>query len=136
MAQSNLPTIQRLKYEDYADAKDWQTALQQFINTLKLFVNPVYSILNCNITYQNLTVPKLYSQMITATSPTTFNFINPLSILPSAVILGNVYVVPNFNIHPAVATQVYWHAANNTIFIDDIVGLTAGVKYFVQLVIL
>lgn len=136
MAQSNLPTVQRFKYEDYADAKDWQTALQQFISALNLFVNPVYTILNGQVTYQNLTVPQLYSQMITAATPTTFNFINPLIIQPSAILLGNVYVAPNFNVHPTVVVQPMWHCSQNTIYIDDIIGLTPGTKYFIQLVIL
>jgi|ERR1700676_1548773 len=132
---SNLPTTQRFKYEDYAEAKDWQEALQKFINAVNLFVNPVYTILNGNVTYQNLTIPKLYSQLVTGATPTTFNFTNPLLIQPSAVIIGNIYIPPNFNIHPTVVTQVYWHADNTTIFIDDIVGLTVGTKYFIQLVV-
>src|ERR1700691_367790 len=106
MAQSNLPTVTRLKYEDYADAKDWQTALQQLINSLNLFIGPVYTILNGQVTYQNLTLPQLYSQNIVATATTQFNFVNPLIIQPSAVILGNCYIVPNQNQHPTVATQV------------------------------
>ena len=136
MAQSNLPTVTRLKYEDYADAKDWQTALQQLINALNLFIGPVYTLLNGQVTYQNLTIPQLYSQKIVGASPTIFNFVNPLIIQPSAVILGNVYIVPNPNQHPAVATQVYWHCSQNIIYVDDIVGLTPGINYFVELVIL
>lgn len=136
MAQSNLPTVTRLKYEDYADAKDWQTALQQLINALNLFIGPVYTLLNGQVTYQNLTIPQLYSQKIIGATPTTFNFVNPLIILPSAIILGNVYIVPNQNVHPTVCCQVMWHCSNNIIYIDDIIGLTVGVNYFVQLVIM
>jgi hypothetical protein len=136
VAQSNLPTVQRFKYEDYADAKDWQTALQQFIASVNLFAEPVYSLLNGRVTYQNLTVPKLYTQNITGATPTIFNFVNPLSILPSAVMLGNVYVFPNFNVHPTVVVQPMWHCTDNVIFIDDVIGLTPGVKYSLTLVVM
>ena len=135
MAQSNLPTVTRLKYEDYADAKDWQAALQQLINALNLFIGPVYTLLNGQVTYQNLTLPQLYSQTITATTTTTFNFVNPMIIQPSAVWLGNVYIVPNQNQHPTTPIQVMWHCSGNVIYIDNVIGLTAGIQYFLQLVI-
>jgi hypothetical protein len=135
MAQSNLPTVQRLKYEDYSDAKSWQQALQQFIATLNLFVNPVYNILNGQVTYQNLTAPQIVTYTVTAATPTSFSFTNPLIIVPGAVILGNVYIPPNFNQHPAVACEVMWHFSGNTIYVDDVVGLTPGIKYTLVMVV-
>lgn len=134
-SQSNLPTIQRFKYEDYARATDWQQAFQLLINSLNLFVTPVYNILNSGITYMNLQVPQLFTKVVTAGSTTTFSFVNPLAIQPSAVLLGNVWTgIPST--HPASACSVFWHYTNNTIQIDNIIGLTSGTQYTIVLVVL
>lgn len=133
--QSNLPTVQRLKYEDYARATSWQMALQLLINSLNLFMTPVYNILNGGVTYANLTVPQTYVKIVTAGATTSFTFVNPLAIAPSAVILGNCWAgVPS--VHPAVALQIYWHYTGGTIVVDNIVGLTSGTQYTITLVIL
>lgn len=133
--QSNLPTVQRLKYEDYARYQDFKSALQALINEINLFMTPTYNILNGGVTYMNLTVPQTFTKVITAASPTTFTFVNPLTIQPSAVLIGNCWTgVPST--HPAVALQVYWHPVGNTIQIDNIVGLTSGTQYTIVLVIL
>lgn len=132
---SNLPSIQRLKFEDYSRAEDWKQATQSLVNSLNLFMTPVYDILNGGVTYANLTVPKIYSAVITGASPTSFTFVNPLLIQPQAVIVGNCWTGLT-STHPAVALQVYWHISGNTIIIDDIVGLTVGIQYNVVLVVL
>lgn len=135
ITQSNLPTVQRLKYEDYARAPNWQQAMQALVNSLNLFMTPVYNILNGGVTYLNLTVPQTFTKVITASSPTSFTFVNPLSIPPSAVILGNCWSsIPST--HPAVALQPFWHYSNGSIIIDDIIGLTSGTQYTITLVIL
>lgn len=133
--QSNLPSIQRLKYEDYARAGNWQQAIQSLVNALNLFMTPVYDILNGGVSYPNLTVPQIYEKVITASATTTFTLVNPLSIQPSAVVVGNCWTGLQ-STHPAVALQVYWHITGNTIIIDNIIGLTAGTQYHVTLVIL
>ena len=132
---NNLPSIQRLKYEDYADAKSWQDAMQGLISSLNLFISPVYQIINGDIGYQNLAVPKTFTQVITASTTTTFNFTNPLHMNATAVILGNVYIGTKRDSHPAVVCQVMWHQAGPTIFIDNVIGLTSGVSYTLSLVI-
>lgn len=133
--QSNLPTIQRLKYEDFARATTWQQGIQLLVNALNLFMTPVYDILNGGVTYSNLTIPQTYTTVITAAATTTFTFINPLSIQPKAVIVGNCWTGLQ-STHPAVALQVFWHYTGNTIIIDNIVGLTPATEYTVVLVIL
>lgn len=133
--QSNLPTIQRLKYEDYARNGTWQQAVQALVNSLNLFMTPVYDILNGGVTYMNLTVPKTFTKVITAASPTTFSFVNPLAIAPSAVLVGNVWTgIPST--HPSGAVSVFWHPTGSAIVIDDVVGLTSGTQYNLTLVIL
>ena len=134
-AQSNLPTVQRLKYEDYARSGTWQQAVQALVNSLNLFMTPVYDILNGGVTYTNLTAPQTYTTTITAGTATTFTFVNPLSIQPSGVLIGNCWTGLQ-STHPAVALQVYWHYSGNSIIVDDIIGLTSGIQYQVTLVIL
>lgn len=132
---SNLPTVQRLKFEDFSRAKDWQEGMQLLINSLNLFITPTYNMMNGGIAYQNLQAPQIYTKTITASATTTFTLVNPLVIAPSAVLIGNCWSgIPTT--HPAVALQVYWHYANNLITIDNIVGLTAATTYQITLVVL
>lgn len=132
---SLLPQVQRLRWEDYADATGWQTAMQSLINNLNLFITPTYNVLNGQEGYQNIVAPQLFTKVITGASPTTFTFVNPLSIAPSAVIVGNCWTgIPST--HPAVALQVFWHYTGGNIVIDNVVGLTTGTVYSVTLVIL
>lgn len=129
--QSNLPSVNRFKFEDFPGAPDW---FAQFINQFNLFSGPVYSILNRGVGYQNLVAPQIYKQTILGAAPTVFQFTNPLSIQPSAVTLGNVwYGIPSQ--HPAVACQVMWHESGNVIYIDDVIGLTPGTMYNLTLVV-
>lgn len=134
-SNSNLPTVQRLKYEDYARAGNWQEATQLLVNALNLFITPTYDILNGGVTYSNLTAPKIYTTVVTAGATTTFSFVNPLLIQPQAVVLGNVWSGIRSN-HPAVVTQAYWHIEGNTIVVDNVIGLTSGTQYSITLVIL
>lgn len=124
---SNLPTLQRIKFEDYKDAPAW---FSSFLTSLNLFMNSIYNIVNGQVGYQNLVAPQIVMQTVTADTPTTMSFSNPLSIVPSVVILGNVYTFPaNFSIHPSTPTTAFWHFSNNTVYIDDVTGLTPGIKY-------
>lgn len=133
--QSNLPTLQRLKYEDYSRATDWQQAMQLLVNALNLFITPTYDILNGGIDYRNFATPQKYTTVVTAGATTTFSFVNPLSIQPEAVVIGNCWTGIR-STHPAVALQVYWHIQGNTIVVDNIIGLTSGTQYSITLVIL
>lgn len=132
--QSNLPTNQDFKYENYKDAPEW---FAQFLNSLNLFVGPVYNILNGGVNYQNLTIPKLFTKVFTspASGPVTFNFPNPLRINPSVVLIGNLYEGTTTSVHPTNATIPYWHLSQNVIYIDDIPNLTAATTYIVTLAI-
>lgn len=125
---SNLPSIQRIKFEDYKDAPDW---FAHFLDTLNLFMTAIYGIVNRGITYANLAVIQPFQFQFTPGATVGFKFANPVVGVPNSVILGNVYVGDQLQNHPAVATQVYWHYSQGFIYIDSIVGLTAGVKYTV-----
>lgn len=133
--QSNLPTFQGFKFENYPGAEEW---FAQFLQSLNLFVLPVYNILNGGVTYQNLSIPKIYTVTITtpASGSVTFNFANPLRITPSAVLLGNVYETPTPDTHPSSPAQVYWHYSQGVIYVDNITNLTASTQYQITLVVL
>ncbi len=132
---SNLPTSRLFRLEDFPDADPW---FQNFLLSLNLFVDPVYQILNGGVTYQNLTVPKLYTVTITTTAAgaATFNFVNPLRIQPSAVLIGNIYESGKPTAHPSSATSVYWNYSQNNIYVTGIPNLTASTSYAVTLVVL
>lgn len=125
---SNLPTIQRIKYEDYKDAPPW---FAHFLETLNLFLGAVYSIINKGITYSNLGVIQPATFSFTPGATVGFKFSNPLIQAPTNVIIGNVYEGNQLQLHPLVVTQIYWHYSQGFIFVDSIIGLTNGVTYTV-----
>ena len=125
---SNLPTVQRVKFEDYKEAPGW---FGEFLNTLNLFVSAVYSIINRGITYSNLGVIQPQTFSFTPGSTIGFKFVNPLIVAPSNVIIGNIYEGNQLRVHPAVVTQISWHYSQGYIFIDEIIGATPGTQYTV-----
>ena len=126
---SNLPTIQRVKYEDYKGAPDW---FAQFLTALNLFFTAVYNIINKGITYSNLGVIQPFTFSFTPGTTTGFKFSNPTTQVPTNVIIGNVYVGNDLRNHPAAVTQLYWHYSQGFIFVDSIVGLTSGIQYTIS----
>ncbi len=134
MAASNLPTIYNFRFEDYPGAPPW---FAQFLSSLYLFTNPVFQILNGGVAYQNLQSPQFYTQTVTApaTGNTTFNFKNPLAVTPTNIVIGNINEAGKPTAHPAVATSIYWHLSQGTIYVDNVVGLTAATTYVISLVV-
>jgi hypothetical protein len=128
---SNLPTINRIKYEDYKGAPSW---FAQFLNTLNLFMTAVYNIINGGITYGNMGCAQPFTFNFTAGTTTNFSFGNPLIIAPSNVIIGNIWT-GNTQTHPAVLTQLYWHFAAGQIVVDNIIGLTSGITYTITVAV-
>ena len=131
-SSSNLPTIQRIKYEDYKDAPSW---FAQFLMTLNLFINAVYNIINRGITYSNLGVVAPFTFQYVEGTTTGFTFTNPTIAIPSNVIIGNVYITGNLSLHPTGAVTLFWHYANGSIVVDSIVGLTSGVNYTISVIV-
>lgn len=125
---SNLPSIQRVKYEDYKDAPGW---FAQFLNTLNLYLTATYNIFNKGITYSNLGVLQPFIFSFTPGSTLGFKFSNPLTVSPTNVIIGNIYEGNQLQVHPLVVTQITWHYSQGFIFVDDIIGATPGVQYTV-----
>ena len=126
---SNLPTIQRIKYEDYKDAPSW---FAKFLMALNLFMTAIYNIVNRGVTYSNLAVIAPFTFLYTPGTTTGFKFTNPIVIVPNNVIVGNVFIPPNRDIHPAGAVTLYWHFTDGAIVVDDIVGLTTGITYSIS----
>jgi hypothetical protein len=130
--KSNLPSIQRIKYEDYKDAPAW---FATFLITLNLFVNAVYNVINRGITYANLAVIAPFTFQFVQGTTTGFKFTNPTTLIPSNVIIGNVFVTGNVQLHPIGPVQLFWHYSNGSIFVDSILGLTAGVNYTLSVMV-
>lgn len=132
--QSNLPSIQRLKWEDFSREETWQEGMQALIAMMNLFVTPVYDILNGGVTLQNLESPRVIVKTITGATITTFSFTNPLRVPPTSVVVGNVWLgIPS--VHPSTPVQAFWHVTNNQIIIDDVTGLTPGMIYNLTLLV-
>jgi hypothetical protein len=126
---SNIPTVQRIKYEDYKDAPGW---FSQFLMTLNLFINSVYNIVNGGITYSNLGVIQPFTFSYTPGTTTNFSFSSPITGVPRNVVIGNVYIGNTLTSHPVVVTQLYWHFSQGQIFVDSIIGLTSGITYTIS----
>src|SRR6202140_1775338 len=118
---SNLPSVQRIKIEDYKDAPKW---FEQFLQTLNLFMTAIYNIVNDGITYSNLGVIQPFTFSFTPGTTTGFKFANPIIVPPTNVIIGNVYIGNQLMSHPAGVTQLYWHYSQGFIYVDSIIGLT------------
>lgn len=129
---SNLPSVQRIKYEDYKGAPDW---FGQFLNTLNLYLTAAYNIFNRGISYSNLGVIQPFAFTFTPGVTTGFKFANPLIQAPQNVIIGNVYISSNLANHPTVPIMLFWHYSNGFIFVDSFVGLTNGVNYSISVLV-
>lgn len=129
---TNLPTVRRFKVEDYPDSPAY---FANFLGNLNLYTDPIFQVLDGNLGYQNVIAPQIITKTITApaSGSTTFNFTNPLSIMPRAVIVGQVYEVGKPTAHPAVTVQVMWHLSQGVIYIDNVIGLTASTSYVLNL---
>ncbi len=125
---SNLPSIQRIKYEDYKDAPAW---FNQFLGALNLFMTGIYNIVNRGITYSNLGVVAPVTFRYTPGSTTNLTLTNPLIVAPTIVIVGNVYSPTDTTDHPSTSVNIYWHYANGKIFVDNLTGLTTGTTYVI-----
>ena len=134
MTNSNIPTVRRFKVEDYPGSPEW---FSTFLEGLNLFVDPVYQMVSGGLNYTNMMAPKIYSMTITAPAagnPTT-SFTNPLKLQPQGVVVGNVYASGNTATHPSVPVHVMWHYSGNTIYVDNIIGLTASTKYVLTFIV-
>lgn len=129
---SNLPTINRVKYEDYKDAPSW---FAQFLMTLNLFMSAAYNIINRGITYSNIGVIAPFTFRYIQGSTTNFQFTNPTTAIPSNVIVGNVYQTGNPELHPSGAITLFWHYTNGSIIVDSIIGLTPGINYTLSVMV-
>lgn len=129
---SNLPSIQRVKFEDYKDAPPW---FGQFLNTLNLFLNPTYDILNRGISPENIGCISTASFRYTDGVTQNFNFASPVTQVPSCVIVGNAYEAANTIKHPAGAVTIQWHFSKGKIYVDALLGLTPNVPYIISVLV-
>lgn len=125
------PSVQRLYSDDYKGAPNWFKLA--FLNTLNLFVFPVYNALNKNLTMgQNLNEMPVTFQLTGSATPTnnTISFISPIQGDPIGVNVINVQItgVPTTT-YPTAAVQCFWSFDGTSIQIGAITGLSNGVNY-------
>jgi hypothetical protein len=129
---SNLPTIQRFYADDYAGSPKW---FQAFLNTLNLFTQQVYNIVNAGITIANNTTEEIYTFSITAGAAATNNTFNftpkKFAGKPSGVILGQIMVVAPTITAVGAATSIDWVYNSGQVQIIAMYGLTNGTTYTV-----
>ena len=129
------PSIQRLYSDDYKDAPDWFKS--RFLNTLNLFVFPVYNALNKNLTFgENLNVEYPVISLTGSATPTNnvVSFLNPIQGTPTGVIVVSVVITGTPTpTYPTAAVQIFWTFDGSSIQIGSIVGLANSTTYDITL---
>jgi hypothetical protein len=127
---SNLPTIQRFYADDYPGAPKW---FQQFLNTLNLFTQQVYNIVNAGISISQNTTEEIYSFTITAGAASTNNTFNftprKFAGKPNGVSIGQIAVVAATTTAVGAATSLDWIYNSGQVQIIAMYGLTNGTSY-------
>jgi hypothetical protein len=129
------PSIQRFYSDDYKESPDWFK--KTFLNTLNLFVFPVYNAMNKNLTVAQNLNQAYVTISLTGSSTATNNvtsFLNPIQGDPTGVTVVNVQITgtstPTF---PTSAIQVYSSFDGSSISIGSITGLADTVNYSITL---
>lgn len=129
------PSIQRFYSDDYKESPDWFK--KTFLNTLNLFVFPVYNALNKNLTVlSNLNQGYATISLTGSVTPTnnTASFLNPIQGDPAGVVVVNVQItgvsVPTY---PSSAIQVFWSFDGTSIQVGAITGLANSINYSLTL---
>lgn len=129
---NSLPPLWRFDFGDYTGLG---SVFQKFLSNLNLFTLAVYNLLNGGIGYSNLQ-QAIYKFTIQASTITSVSFVNPLTITPSAVVLGQVLLNGNTNVAIANAVSVAnWEYDGRSIQIGNISGLTSGSTYTIAVII-
>lgn len=134
---SNLPSIKRFFSEDYPDAPTW---FQQFLNSLNLYTDPIYTILNGNVTANVNTADEIYTFDFVGVSSTatlnTFSFYpQRFAGKPNGVIVGQCLVNSSNGVATAVGGPfaIDWVWAGSQISIIAMYNLTANTSYTITL---
>lgn len=129
------PSIQRLYSDDYKEAPTWFKS--RFLNTLNLFVFPVYNALNKNLTVgENLNQAYVTISVVGSSTPTdnVASFLNPIQGNPTGVTAVNVVIVSTPTpTYPTAAVQVFWSFDGTSIQIGAVTGLSDDVLYDIAL---
>lgn len=137
---AKLPEYKRLVVEDYPEQAEW---IERLLVPLNRFMLSVYQAFNKGIDINDNVLGQLVvnQTVSTTTFPLKFRYslydkFGTAAPQPRAVIIGKISEKSS---NPSVitsATTVDWSYANGTISINNITGLTPGVNYLVNFVIL
>ena len=126
----SLPTFRLFFSEDYKESAPW---FQRFIQNLNLFTDPVYSLLDRNLSIATNLNEEIYSFQITAGAAAINNTIifstKKISGAPVGVVIAQC--LPVASVPTAVGNPVtldwYWNGTGVQIL--AIYGLTSGTAY-------
>jgi hypothetical protein len=129
------PSIQRFYSDDFKEAPDWFK--KNFLNTLNLFVFPVYNALNKNLTVaSNLNQGYATISLVGSSTPTNnvASFLNPIEGAPTGVDVVNVQITGTpTQEYPSAAVQVFWSFDGSSITVGAVTGLADGINYTLTL---
>lgn len=132
-----LPPIRKLYIEDYSTQKGW---IGPFLIVMNTFMTTVVSALTKNLTLiDNTTSDIKYIQLSgvpTATAPVSVAWTK--SIIPIAVLVGNVRLSTGASLTLSSAVQVQWAMSsdNKSLQLTNVVGITptGSTQYILTLV--
>ena len=129
------PSIQRFYSDDYKESPDWFK--KTFLNTLNLFVFPVYNALNKNLTVLSNLNQGYATISLTGSATATNNrasFLNPIQGDPVGVDVVNVQITGTPTpTYPSAAIQVFWSFDGTSIQVGAITGLADNVSYSITM---
>jgi hypothetical protein len=127
-----LPPIYRFDIGDYTGLGSIFT---KFLSNLNLFTLAIYNLVNGGIGYANLQ-QSVYTTKVLAGATTPISFSNPLSIAPSAVVLGQVVLVgTTIATISNVVSVANWSYDGKSINILNVAGLTSGLNYQISIIV-
>lgn len=126
---ASLPSIRRFYSEDYPNAPVW---FQNFIRTLNLFADPIYTAVNQNLTFQQNFASQVYTFTLTAGATADKNsiqFTSSLANRTTGLLVMACNVSNNLTTPIVNAVTLSWYTSGKNVFITAISGLTSGTTY-------
>jgi len=126
---SPLPPIYKFDFGDYTSLG---TTFQKFLQNINLFTLNTFNLLNGGIGFVNMQ-RIIYSFTLTASTITSFSFVNPLPIAPSGVTLSRIVLSNDVAVAiPGTCSVANWYYDGKNVNILNITGLVSGTQYTIS----
>jgi hypothetical protein len=129
-----LPSIRRLRPEDFPDQSDWIDMLLQPLNQ---FMDTIWRNIDKNLTLAQNLQAEIRTVQVDSTSP-ALKLRNTLNLKPTAVLVGNTTRVDGTPFTLTTSVQVQWSLdTDGSIIIDNVVGVTPSSteEYYLTLLV-